>query len=269
MLGIIRYEMLMAWRRGSTRMILFVMLALPIATYLYTSDSMFEGIECMCEPDGTPYPPQVATMIQTYTVLGAAIFIIPVLMLIVPVMIADTIPLDRHYGVSHILNSLPISAGEYLLGKVGAAVSTVIGATGIGLALWGVLVAFRQFTPEILPMLIFWISTFVLAVISAVLGVLVPAVSPNRRKAVAWGFAAAFGVSVFSTLLPVYKVSQKALERLGEITYPVPDPFPDITTQYPDPFDTGALINYGIILFVIAVIVGIVLRRMQTSEAPI
>jgi ABC-type transport system involved in multi-copper enzyme maturation permease subunit len=268
-LGMIRYEMLMAWRRGSTRMILFVMLALPVATFIYTSDMWLKGIECMCGPDGEPLPTELVTLMETYATLSATIFVIPILTLIVPVMISDTIPLDRHYGTNQILNSLPLTPASYLLGKLGGALGSVFGALGIGGALWGAVILFRQYRPDPNPLMIFWGGMLMLAMISTVLGVLVPAISPNRRKAVMWGFAAAFVASIFSTMLPVYEVLQASLQRLTGVNHLSPDPLPEIMQPYPDPFSGAFVLNYGIIAVMIVLVLGMVVRRMQTSEAPI
>jgi ABC-type transport system involved in multi-copper enzyme maturation permease subunit len=83
----------------------------------------------------------VRQLTTRYVLIDSTMSLYIVLLLMLPVIAADSVPKDRQLGVRELLDSLPQSAGTYLLGKVlGFWAAASVGAAGAmlitGLGLW-------------------------------------------------------------------------------------------------------------------------------------
>jgi len=107
------------------------------------------------------------------------------LVIMVPPVMADTIPRDCQLGVRELLDSLPLSSGIYVAGKlVGAWASLLLGwagfGVGVGLAWLPILGSFY-----LGPYLDTWlIGVLPLTLYTVAVSVLLPAGQPTRRRAV-------------------------------------------------------------------------------------
>ncbi|MDX1994599.1 MAG: hypothetical protein SF029_19610, partial [bacterium] len=110
-----------------------------------------------------------------------------VLAFILPLAVADTIPLDEQTGTRDLLDTTPLPLWVYLLGKtlgvwaaVGSGMLLVFGITTMA---WGMRVGFDAF--DYGPYLTLWgVGVVALIVLNGGFGVLVTATQPNRRRAV-------------------------------------------------------------------------------------
>lgn len=108
------------------------------------------------------------------------------LALLLPVVISDTIPRDNQIGVRELLDSLPLTTGTYLAGKVLGVWVTWIGGISVVLVLTGILwwLVFGAFDPApYFGMVIF--GAWSLIILNAGAGTLISGTQPTRRRAVA------------------------------------------------------------------------------------
>ena len=100
-------------------------------------------------------------------------------------MVADTIPLDRQYGVRDTLDSLPLSQGVYILGKLLGTWAAVL----VGMLVIMVLTAigwwFLGGAYDVMAYIQMWVVGVAwIAILNSGIGVLVSAGQPNRRRAI-------------------------------------------------------------------------------------
>jgi len=126
LLGLVRYETLMHWRRGAiwlaVALVAVILLCGPaLFKPLIERASICVGPEEMCR-----VTPAVTSLIWQATLMLVSLSL--------PVLFAETIPLDRHYNVCDLLDSLPLTRGTYLTGKVaGAWASGLLPLAGVAL----------------------------------------------------------------------------------------------------------------------------------------
>jgi hypothetical protein len=175
--GMIKYEFRMHWRRRAllivslavTVMILFEMLILS------SSLQMPEGLD----REAARRAISATIVFSTWAPIGVS------LALILPIMVADTIPLDQQYRVRDTLDSLPLPRWVYLVGKLlGTWAAVLVGMfaimllTGVGWWIFGgpydVLIYVEMWVVGVA-----WI-----AILNGGIGVLVSAGQPNRRRAI-------------------------------------------------------------------------------------
>ncbi|MCB9451576.1 MAG: ABC-2 transporter permease [Anaerolineaceae bacterium] len=167
--GIVRYEFRLHWRGRALLVITLALLVMNGITALVMSQSS----DAM--PDG---------LVLNHSAMSWATVGVTLAFLL-PVVIADTIPKDRQLAVRELLDTLPMTQGAYLLGKLlgvylavlsGLAVVMVV-TGGIDLALFGEvnLPSFAE---------IWLVGVVSMTILSGGLGVLLPATQPNRRRAV-------------------------------------------------------------------------------------
>jgi ABC-type transport system involved in multi-copper enzyme maturation permease subunit len=106
-------------------------------------------------------------------------------LLILPVVAADVIAKDRQHGVREVLDSLPLTTGTYLAGKVlswGASVTIglVIALLITGAALWLLIGPYHITTFAAAWLAIGW----GIGVVNSVISMLLAAGQPTRRRAI-------------------------------------------------------------------------------------
>lgn len=183
--AIVRYEIKLMWRNRITVIILLGLLALSVTNVLSLTTTGRITLD---------------SMLRNYGSVGAVIFFVwsPLgsgLALLLPLIVADTIPRDRHYGVWELLQSLPLATGNYLIGKIiGVCSLLLVGLWGIALVgglLWAA--TLEAYDPQpYLSMMLFGIGSLV--VMNGGLGVLITATQPTRRRAM--------GMVIFLLVIP-------------------------------------------------------------------
>lgn len=195
--GMIRYEVRMQWRRGG---LLAIMVLLAAALFL---SGLWWWVEIRAmgaegAASGVTISPerarQRATMAVTY--LPWMYIIAPIsvpwmlLLLTVPLIAAETIPQDRQAGVRELLNSLPLSPGVYLTGKLlGVWAGVVAGLAGIAL-LFGLLGWLLHGPYDLGEYLVLWaVGVTPLTLFTSGMSALLAAGQPTRRRATLVGSA--------------------------------------------------------------------------------
>lgn len=146
--GIIRYEFLMHWRRRALLSVMLGTAVVPLVIVLFFGESNVAEIRQTWITAGGVESEVVRQVTTRYAVTYASLTLYIILLLILPVVAADSVPKDRQWGVRELLDSLPHSATTYLLGKVlGFWAATIVGVTGAmllsGLGLWLLLGPFQ------------------------------------------------------------------------------------------------------------------------------
>ena len=207
--GMIRYEVRMQWRRGG---LLAVLLLLAVVLFLNALWQWLDfgviGAESAASrasvsPEGAR---QRATLAIVYIPWMYAIFPLSVpwllLLLTVPPIAAETIPLDRQVGVRELLDSLPLSRGTYLLGKLLGLWTGVLGGLA-GVALLFGSSGWLFLGPyDLSEYLLLWkigVAPMVLFVSS--MSALLAAGQPTRRRAMLVGFTCLL-YGVFTSMTP-------------------------------------------------------------------
>jgi ABC-type transport system involved in multi-copper enzyme maturation permease subunit len=244
--GIVRYELLMSWRRGSLRTIVVMtvlMAALSRVIPPLNHDMLAERLRLWSES---------AVMIRTAATIADSTFLVVMALFLLPLVVAEVFPLDRQYQMRELLDTLPISAGTYVIGKLASIwlvviVSFVVVGVTSGLVAWGELGDF-----DLPTYLLFWLfGMLALALFSSECAMLLASGSENRRQAVLWGMAAAVLALIAYFVLPLadYLWIGLLLPTAISVTTPGEALF---FLQFPDPTSAGFLARIGLVLVVMA-----------------
>lgn len=167
--GIIRYEFRMMWRG---RALLVIILALVVMNGL-------TALMMRSNSDVIPVEVILNHSAMAWITVGVT------LAFLLPVVISDTIPKDHQIGVRELLDTLPMTRGVYLLGKLLGVYAAVLFGLLITMLITGAIDFFMFGEIVFSDFLGIWlIGVVAMAVLSGGLGVLLPATQPNRRRAV-------------------------------------------------------------------------------------
>ncbi len=183
--AIMRYEILLQQRQ---RLIIVVMLsavALPIIMYVLFGQNNADEIQRTWITAGGISTEAALQVTTRYATLYAAMPLYMITLLILPIVSADVIAKDRQHGVREVLDSLPLTTGTYLAGKVLSwGVSVVIGVVAAmlitGAALWLIIGPYHVAAFATSWLAIGW----GIGVISSTLSMLLAAEQPTRRRAI-------------------------------------------------------------------------------------
>jgi ABC-type transport system involved in multi-copper enzyme maturation permease subunit len=171
------YEMLIQWRRKGLPLVLVTFTVISLTTGLafwILHLDMFVGW-------ATTDPPLMLLILAT------------------PLVVADTIPKDRHYGVRELLQSLPISHGVYLNVKLlGVWIPLSVGLVGIACLFEGTAWLVHGWVDLSSAMVPWMLGVVPLALFITGMSVLLPSSQANRRKAMlVGGVFALFSFTIF------------------------------------------------------------------------
>ncbi len=175
--GMIWYEFRMHWRRRTLAVLLLAFMAITIVSVLILSSSLTQ-MGVTADETFRPY-------ISAYAVLAAWMPLSVGLALVLPVMVADTIPLDRQYHVRDLLDSLPVPRAVYLAGKLfglwAVLLASLAAALTITALIWLVSVGAFDARAYIEMAVVGAVS---LALMNGGLGMLAAVGQPSRRRAI-------------------------------------------------------------------------------------
>lgn len=175
--GMIWYEFRMHWRRRTLAVLLLAFMAITIVSVLILSSSLTQ-MGVTADETFRPY-------ISAYAVLAAWMPLSVGLALVLPVMVADTIPLDRQYHVRDLLDSLPVPRAVYLAGKLfglwAVLLASLTAALTITALIWLVGVGAFDARAYIEMAVVGAVS---LALMNGGLGMLAAVGQPSRRRAI-------------------------------------------------------------------------------------
>jgi ABC-type transport system involved in multi-copper enzyme maturation permease subunit len=188
-----------------------------------------------------------------------------VLGVIVCVLVADTIAIDRQYGMSEMIGSLPLSPGAYLAGKLLSVWGPVLALLALTATLSGAIVQSALGSIDVGVIAGYWLAAGLpLGLFASGLGVLWAARQPTRQRAALIGFAvtpvcmAMAAILVGDFMLVAGVRSTVALSTLDLSAAP----------DYPNLLAPAHLIKLALMFAAIAGSALFVRRRMQRQEQP-
>lgn len=184
------YEVLMQWRRRSLLGVMLGLFAVPIVAFLAFGQNDVGEIQRTWTAAGGLPTEAVSAIITRYVVLYSSMSLYIVALLMLPVLAADVVPADKQTGVRELIDSLPMSSGTYLFGKLlGYWLSLIIGGVAVMIAL-GLTLRVLMGPFEAGPYLFMWLAMLGgIAVINGGLSLLLASAQPTRRRAISIGVA--------------------------------------------------------------------------------
>jgi len=197
--AMLHYEFLLQWRRPTLLALVGGLIAVPILG-AFLSKGQFSGYDTVIAAGG-PLLEQIRAQITTSMLTAVWLGVSMTLLLLLPIVTADTIPRDRQVGVRELLDSLPVAPGAYLAGKILSLWVSLL--AGLGLVALAAGIAWRwivgPFNLGIYAEM--WLLGAVpLALINSALSVLLAAGQPTNRRAIFVG--AGFAIFCLLALLP-------------------------------------------------------------------
>jgi ABC-type transport system involved in multi-copper enzyme maturation permease subunit len=211
-LGLIGVEFKLHSRRRSLVVLTLAMLVLPVGSALLFRSQLNDLTGGQASVALAAVAADQSTVALIY-MTWAPVYI--VFSLLLPPVLADSIPRDRQDGVSELLDSLPLTPGVYLLGKVlGAWLSALAALPVVAVVAGAVWVAaVGGFRPlPFLEMLL--VGAGGVALGNGCLAVLLAAGQPTRRRAVLLG-AALSVVTLFTLTLTLQAEPTSFLYQFG------------------------------------------------------
>jgi hypothetical protein len=207
--AIIRYEMLMAWRRRSLP-ILWVLLLVGVCGFaglvanVNRQQPVMEGaLERTAAADAPEWAQGIDVVEASHTISLINILIAGMVFYAIGVtlLMGEVIPLDAQFKVRELLDTLPMSRATYLGGKVlGAWVGLMIGWALVGVACAVVIRALIG-VYDVRVFVALWFAMLIPAsTVAVTLSVLLAAGAKSRRAAVLVGLAITPVVLVLVTL---------------------------------------------------------------------
>ena len=183
--GFMRYEMLMQWRQRMLTGVMLSLIVLPPLMYVLFGQSNAAEIQRTWIAAGGISTEAALQVTTRYATIYAAMALYMITLLILPIVAADVIAKDRQHGVREVLDSLPLTTGTYLAGKVlgwGAAVLIGLVAALLltGAALWVLIGPYHIATFATTWLAIGW----GIGVVNSAICMLLAAGQPTRRRAI-------------------------------------------------------------------------------------
>ncbi len=207
--AMVRYEVLMAWRRRSLPILWILLLAGVIGFALLiqsinSQQPVMEGAirHTLTDPNAPAWAQGIDLELTTHTLALINILIAGMVFYMVGVtlLLGEVIPLDKQFKVRELLDTLPISRTLYLGGKVvstWAALLAGISVIGLICAL-GLRLIIGAYDPRVFVAL--WIGLLVpQSLIAALISVLAASLVGSRRAAVLVGLLVVPFVLILAT----------------------------------------------------------------------
>jgi hypothetical protein len=253
----------MSWRRGSLRAILLFTLLFP---QLFHAISLLFG-SMMDETliASLADRPDVLLLAGTNAALIASGITMIMIILPLPMMVAEIIPLDRQYHFHEVVDATPIGKGLYLAGKM----LSIWPVVALGLSIAGPLngliswVLNGPFQIEILAQ--FWLAGLIpLALFGSQMGVMLAAGQPNRRRAILSSLLAIVATFLASLVLPAGQFLAAGTFQLALQMAEIDDPrvFAAIPS-FPDMLSWSLWVRIGGVVLVMAAVWFCTVRLMR------
>ncbi|MEQ8674278.1 MAG: hypothetical protein RLP44_11085 [Aggregatilineales bacterium] len=177
--GMAKYEFKMHWRRRALLVLTLSMILILVAPIFLSGDlTNLTNVDGVSE-ENVEKALSLSVAIVTWFPLSS------VLIFILPVALADTIPLDKQYNVDELLRTTPLTPAVYLWGKlIGtwlATLSSVFIVMIIATIAWISQVGKFDY---VLYAEIWLVNAFSITILNGSLGVLLAVGQPNRRRAI-------------------------------------------------------------------------------------
>ncbi len=227
-LAIARYDFLLAWRQRA-----WLVALIPICAIMAMMCFAFRDVPAIKEmnrvlaarnsPTGEVTLEgldDVARTASTFTLYSFGLFLHMVGIALFPVLFADAIPRDTRLGLREVYESLPLSHGVYLAGKVAGALLSVLAAMLLAILWLGVLWWFVVYPFHALEFAgLSALAILPVGLLNSALAILLAAGQPTRRRGLLIG--AGFVILSFLAIL----LSTGAVNGLDFLNIGRPLPF--------------------------------------------
>jgi hypothetical protein len=199
--AMIRYELLMSWRRGTLRAILLSVLMFPQVFYLI--NYAFGEADSLSAVYLTVWP-EAVQLKATDAAITANITTLVMIVLLLPLVLAELIPLDRQYRVREIIDTLPITQNVYLAGKLLSVWPMIVIGMALSALLGGTLTRIQNGPYDVGVLVALWTTGLIpLALFASLVGVMLPAQQPNRQRAILMSLLAVIASLIVCFILPI------------------------------------------------------------------
>lgn len=179
LIGILKYEFRMHWRRRALLILTWGILFVAIISVLIAGDNLRQLSSLEAAADLKHDAVVSALILTIFSPIGISLAVI------LPILVADAIPLDRQYGVRDLLDTMPLPLGIYLAGKLLGMWTAVLNAIGLVMILVGAIWWLVAGAFNLAPYLeVFLVAITSITVLNGSLGVLIPAGLSTRRQAI-------------------------------------------------------------------------------------
>jgi pimeloyl-ACP methyl ester carboxylesterase/ABC-type transport system involved in multi-copper enzyme maturation permease subunit len=178
-----RYEFRLQWRRRAVSVMLLAMIALPVLGAVTLGRQALAGAANSALPAS-----QIQALVTEQMTFATWGVLCGFLTLILPAVVADAIPKDRHFGVRELLDSLPLSTGTYLAGKMLGMLLTTLGGLALGFVVIGMAWRLAAGPFDYASYARLWVlGALPLLLMNPALGLLLAAGQPSNRRALLVG----------------------------------------------------------------------------------
>ncbi len=263
--AMIRYELLMSWRRGTLRAVLLSILVFPQMFYLL--NHVFGSVDGPTAVNLAMWPEAVRLMGTDDAILGHITTLVMIILLL-PLMLAELVPLDRQYRVREIVDTLPITRNVYLAGKLLSVWPVIAIGMALSALLSGVLSWVQNGPFHVGVLTAFWITGLIpLALFTTQMSVMFSVGQPNRRRAILTGLVSSAVGLVACFILPVNDFLFAALIRDGLTLEQLADPLVRTASpSFPGAFSLNTWLRIGGTLVVMAAVWIVTARAMRRES---
>ncbi|MBZ0277541.1 MAG: hypothetical protein K8I60_15450 [Anaerolineae bacterium] len=178
--GMAVYECRQVWR-GKLMVALIAGFALTIGI-----DALLTGGNLRCDPEGQ-VDFVVCQQALMMTVTAVTLFMALPISVLLPIMVAEVIPMDSQRGVRSWLDAMPLDNATYLLGKLLGTWLALAAAALIAMLITGAIWWLATGTLFVVPYVGIWLFGIgAVILLDGGLGVLLPAGFATRRNAILW-----------------------------------------------------------------------------------
>jgi ABC-type transport system involved in multi-copper enzyme maturation permease subunit len=186
--GLVGYEVRLQLRQRMLTGVILSLIALPLIMYVLFGQGNAAEIQRTWIAAGGIATDAALTVTTRYAVMYGAMALYVVMLLVLPVVSADVIAKDRHYGVRELVDGLPLTTGTYLTGKLlgwwaAAGSGLVLAMVVVGAGMWVLIGPYHlaQFAGT-------WLAFgWGIGLINSGLSLLLAAGQPTRRRAIISG----------------------------------------------------------------------------------
>lgn len=205
LIGMARYEFIMHWRRRSLLVITLAIIAVTVVATFIVGGSGAERLLAPVLANVNAQPDRLTTFIVVF--MGWAPVAV-VMAFLLPIVLADTIPLDRDAGVRELMDSLPLRPLIYLTGKLIGAWAATLAAVIVTMVVTGLVWRLQAGTYDMRAFAEMWLlGAASLVFLNGGIAVLVSSTQPSRRRAVM--LIVVFFVIMFITAGRIFDLSSE------------------------------------------------------------
>lgn len=226
-LALVTYEFKMHWRRRAFKVLTLTALLSSGFVALVLGTDLNRLIPALPSLQTLPADQFHIAAALTLVAMVSGLMI-SLMTFVLPLLVADTVPLDRQYQMDDLLGSLPLSQPVYLLGKVAGVWLAGWCGLAISMAALAVLWLLRNGIFHPAPFVDLLLVNIVLVAINGGMGVLIGATQPTRRRAVLVAIAALITLMLLPGRMDVL-THFVSVSMEGLITPPVTLPSPALT----------------------------------------